>query len=69
MSYQRLAYDDASTTDQMVHDCAAVDEALHLAQQRRPGLAPHPVEDGRYDTVVVSDDLAALAAGLELHFD
>ena len=69
MSYQRLAYDDAATTDQMATDCAAVDQALHLAPQRHPGLTPHPVEGGAYDTVVVSDDLAALAAGLELHFD
>ena len=76
MSYQRLAYDDAATTDQMATDCAAVDQALHphghatghLPAQRPLG-EPHSVTDGVYDTVVVSDDLAALAAGLELHFD
>lgn len=69
MSYQRLAYDDAATADQMASDCAAVDLALHLAAQRHVGAQTHPVGDGVYDTVVVSDDLAALAAGLELHFD
>jgi hypothetical protein len=69
MSYQRLAYDDASTTTQMASDCTEVDRALHLAAQRHHGLAPHPVADGSYDTVQVSDDLAALAAGLQLHFD
>ena len=69
MSYERLPYDDAATTDQMATDCAAVDQALHLVPQSRRGLTPHPVQGGAYDTVVVSDDLAALAAGLELHFD
>ena len=73
MSYQRLAYDDAATTDQMATDCAAVDQALHFTHQRRPGVPPQPVAGGHHDTVhdtvVVSDDLAALAAGLELHFD
>jgi hypothetical protein len=72
MSYQRLAYDDAATTDQMATDCAAVDQALHLdghlPGQRHLG-EPHSVTDGVYDTVVVSDDLAARAAGMELHFD
>ena len=67
MSYQRLAYDDASTTDQMATDCAAVDQALHLDHQSRS--TPLPVQGAGYDPVVVSDDLAALAAGLELHFD
>jgi hypothetical protein len=72
MSYHRLAYDDAATTDQMATDCAAVDEALHLTGHlpgQRSLAEPHSVTDGVYDTVVVSDDLAALAAGLELHFD
>ena len=80
MSYQRLAYDDAATTDQMATDCAAVDQALHLTghahdhataplPRQRPLGEPHSMDDGVYDTVVVSDDLAALAAGLQLHFD
>jgi hypothetical protein len=69
MNYQRLPYDDAATTDQMATDCAAVDQALHLTDQRHLGAHTHPVGEGDYDTVVVSDDLAAVAAGLELHFD
>jgi hypothetical protein len=69
MSYQRLAYDDASTTTQMTSDATEVDRALHLGGQRHDGVNPRPVSEGRYDTVQVSEDLAHLAAGLELHFD
>ena len=69
MSYQRLAYDDASTTTQMTSDCTEVDRTMHLAEQRHGGLRTPPVQDGRYETVEVSDDLAQVAAGLELHFD
>ena len=69
MSYQRLAYDDASPSDQMTSDCAAVGSTLQLTTQRQAGPRTHPVSEGDYDTVVVSDDLAAVAAGLELHFD
>lgn len=69
MTYQRLPYDDAATTDQMATDCAEVDRALHLPHQAPLGDRPHSIADGVYDTVVVTDDLAALAAGLELHFD
>jgi hypothetical protein len=69
MSYQRLAYDDASTTDQMASDCAEVDRALHLPGQRPDSSFSRPVAEGHYDTVLVSEDLAQLAAGLELHFD
>lgn len=69
MSYQRLAYDDASTADQMTADCAAVDLALHLVDQRQAVSRMQQVGDGQHAAVVVSEDLAALAAGLELHFD
>ena len=74
MTYQRLPYDDASTTTQMASDCAEVDRALHLADRRLDGVPAqhsghHPVQDGHYDTVLVSDDLAQVAAGLQLHFD
>ena len=69
MSYQRLAYDDASTAAEMTTDCAEVDRALHLADQRHLGLPTQPIGEGHYDTVQVSDDLARLAAGLQLHFD
>jgi hypothetical protein len=69
MSYQRLAYDDASTAAEMTSDCTEVDRALHLGGRRHAGLPTQPVGEGRYDTVQVSDELAELAAGLELHFD
>ena len=69
MSYQRLAYDDASTTTQMTSDCTEVDRTMHLGEQRHGGLRTPPVQDGHYETVEVSDDLAQVAAGLELHFD
>ena len=66
MSYQRLAYDDASPTDQMTTDCAEVGRNLQLDTQ------PHVVPQSRagdYSNVEVSDELAALAGGLQLHFD
>ena len=66
MSYQRLAYDDASTTDQMTSDCAEVGRTLHLDEH------PQVVAQSRagdYSSVEVSDELAALAGGLQLHFD
>jgi hypothetical protein len=69
MSYHRTAYDDASTATEMKSDCGEVDRTLQLGQQRRGGTPPHSIQDGRYETVTVSDDLAQLAAGLELHFD
>ena len=53
----------------MASDAAEVDRALHLGGQRHDGLVTHPVHDGSYQTVLVSDDLAQVAAGLELHFD
>ena len=69
MSYQRLAYDDAATPAEMTSDCTEVDRALHLHDQHHAGLPTQPIGEGRYDTVQVSDDLARLAAGLQLHFD
>jgi hypothetical protein len=72
MSYQRLPYDDASTTTQMASDCAEVDRALQFtdhAHRGFPAQSAHSVQDGHYDTVQVSDDLAQVAAGLQLHFD
>jgi hypothetical protein len=69
MSYQRLAYDDPSSTTQMASDCARVGQALQLAgagHERRRAGAP---ADRSVGTPEVSDELAALAAGLELHLD
>lgn len=36
MTYQRLAYDDASTVIEMSSDCRAVESALHLPERRVP---------------------------------
>ena len=66
MSYQRLAYDDAATTDQMTTDCAEVGRTLHLDQH------PHVAAQRRttdHTHVEVSDELAELASGMQLHFD
>jgi len=69
MTNQRLPYDDAATPTEMASDAAEVDRTLHLGHQRHDGLVTHPVHDGSFRTVRVSDDLARVAAGLELHFD
>jgi hypothetical protein len=73
MSNQRLPYDDASTTHQMASDCAEVDRALHLADRRHhtvPAQAGQSAQSGQSgQPVLVSDDLAQVAAGLQLHFD
>ena len=67
MTYQRLAYDDAATTAEMLHDAAAVGRELRLplgcetAEHRRD---PEPT---RQAAPLVSDDLAEVAARLELH--
>jgi hypothetical protein len=69
MTYQRLAYDDAATTSQMHDDAAAVGRELHLPPQRATGAARHDHAPADYAMPVVSEDLAEVAAGLELHFD
>jgi hypothetical protein len=69
MTYQRLAYDDAATTSQMHDDAAAVGRELHLPPQRDTAVERHDAGSAGYVVPVVSDDLAEVAAGLELHFD
>lgn len=83
MSYQRLAYDDASTASQMTDDCRAVEEALHLPERRtaaeraaRAAARPAPsllFEDYPREVakprLEVSDAAARLAAALHLHTD
>jgi hypothetical protein len=67
MTYQRLPYEDAAPTTQMISDCAAVGRALHLQDERvDPAVAPD--ERRRPDEVVVPDGLAELAREMELHF-
>jgi hypothetical protein len=67
MTYLRLPYDDAATTTEMAADCVAVGRTLGLPGQRDDTAvpAPGPAEP----PIVVSDDLAELAAGLELRLD
>ena len=71
MTYKRLPYDDAASTSEMASDATQVGRELHMPLQHlyadapgvevlTPSFGPQPV---------VSDELAALAAGLELHFD
>jgi hypothetical protein len=43
MSYQRLAYDEASTTTEMASDCRAVEAALRIpAYPAPPAYADEP---------------------------
>lgn len=83
MTYQRLAYDDASPASEMASDAHAVETALHLPQRRstveRAAAAagkPAPsilFEDYpreiRKPTIAVSDAAARLGAALHLHLD
>ena len=68
VTYERLAYDDAQTTSEMLSDAAAVGRELHLPVQHDELAGRHPL-DGHVETPVVTDELAELAAGLELYFD
>ena len=83
MSYQRLAYDDASTTAEMSVDCHAVEAALHLPERRsaaeraaRAAVKPAPSilfedypREVKKPEIEVSEAAARLAAALELHLD
>lgn len=83
MSYERRAYDDAATTDQMTADCRAVEAALHLperrtAAERAARAAVKPAPSILYDdyprevkkhTIEVSEAAARLAAAMHIHLD
>lgn len=69
MSYQRLPYDDAATPTEMVSDCAQVGLSLHMPVQRYDDLATDRPATPAFGRIVVTDELAERAAGLELHFD
>jgi hypothetical protein len=71
MTYKRLPYDDAAPTSEMVSDCTQVGRELHMPLQHvyADELGHEPLTPSFGPHVVVSDELAALAAGLELHFD
>ncbi len=64
MSYERLAYDDAATTTEMLTDAQAVGQELHVPGPRRPAHAA-----GSLATPEISAELAELAGRLELHLD
>jgi len=78
MTYHRLAYDDAATTTEMASDAREAGRALQIPEQPGPASSAYVIDDidsaglsldPTPSTVVVSDELADLAAGLELHFD
>ena len=73
MTYQRLPYDDAASTQEMAADSAEVGRALRIPVTREPSDTPlfdrTTGPGANLSTPDVPADLAELAAGLELHFD
>jgi hypothetical protein len=67
MTYQRLPYEDAAPTTEMVSDCAAVGRALHLRAGRVDPDKP-PYERQGPDQVVVPERLAERAREMQVHF-
>ncbi len=81
MTYQRLAYDDASSSSDMTSDCRAVEAALHLperrsAAERATEAATRPApsilfedypREVRKPSLRVSDAAARLGAALDQH--
>jgi hypothetical protein len=66
MTYQRLPYEDAAPTTEMISDCAAVGRALHLPADPFALAAAPRVRRGA-EEVVVPDSLADLAREMQLH--
>ena len=64
MTYHRLAYDDAATTTEMASDARQVGRTLRVPEQPRGASSPETPA-----ALEVSDELARIAADLELHFD
>ena len=83
MTYHRVAYDDAATTSEMVSDARLAGDTLRMPEQAatreaaRERAAAEAAVLADLETLdpadparpVVSEDLARMAAGLELHFD
>jgi hypothetical protein len=67
MTYQRLPYEDAAPTTEMISDCAAVGRALHLPAEPHGTATPTSEQRGP-EEVVVPDSLADLAREMQLHF-
>jgi hypothetical protein len=66
MTYQRLPYEDAAPTTEMISDCAAVERALHLPSEGLGTATALPERHG-VEEVVVPDSLADLAREMQLH--
>ena len=79
MSYERLAYDDQDSTDQMHDDCTACGSRITLPRQRIDNASvTMPAPSLEYDTfprqvrkpeIEVSEAAAHLASRLHLHLD
>jgi hypothetical protein len=81
MTYQRLAYDEASDAQEMTADCRAVEAALRLPRRRTTGettarAVVKPAPSIRFDDyprevakreITVSEAAARLGAALHLH--
>lgn len=83
MTYERRAYDDASTTARMTADCRAAELNLHLPERRtaaeraaRAAVKPAPSilfedypREVKKPSIEVSEAAARLAAAMHLHLD
>ena len=76
MPSHRLAYDDASTPQEMSADCRAVGENLHLQKAAKAAVEPAPsihFEDYPREVtkreIRISDAATRIANALQLHLD
>ena len=76
MPAQRLAYDDASTPQEMSADCRAVGENLRLQKAAKAAVEPAPsihFEDYPREVtkreIRISDAATRIANALQLHLD
>ena len=73
----RLAYDDASTPQEMSADCRATHEALHLQRAARAAVRPapsihfadYPREVAKRGEIEISEAASRLAAAMNLQLD
>ena len=73
----RLAYDDASTPEEMSADCRATGANLHLERAARAAVRPapslhfedYPREVSKRGEIEISEAAARLANALHLHLD
>ncbi len=76
MTYHRTPYEDAETPHEMCDDCQQVGHNMHLHEREADvrtgeylGGAAAPPAAHPHSRVEVSEELARMAGGLELHFD